>query len=136
MEVVTTPVEQLMSTELLSTTPDAAVEDAAETLLDEDVGSLVVFDQEGGLAGIVTSTDLIEIVSAGRAPTGSTINDYMTTDVVTIDAADSIHDAAVKMIRKDIQHLIVTGDGDDVVGMVSATDVTTQITYMGSSGAN
>lgn len=136
MEVVTTPVEQLMSTELTSTTPDTTAEDAAETLLEEDVGSLIVFDQEGNLAGIVTSTDLIEIVSAGRAPTGSTISDYMTTDVVTIDAADSIHDAAVKMIRKDIQHLPVTGDGDDVVGMVSATDITTQLTYMGSSGAD
>ena len=136
MEAVTTPVEQLMSTELLSTTPDATVEDAAETLLEEDVGSLLVFDQEGDLAGVVTSTDLIEIVSAGRASTGSTISDYMTTDVVTIDAADSIHDAAVKMIRKDIQHLPVTGDGDDVVGMVSATDVTTQMTYMGSSGTD
>lgn len=136
MEVVATPVEQLMSTELMSTSPDATAEDAAETLLEEDVGSLIVFDQEGDLAGIVTSTDLIEIVSAGRAPTGSTISDYMTTDVVTIDAADSIHDAAVKMIRKDIQHLPVTGDGDDVVGMVSATDITTQLTYMGSSGAD
>lgn len=136
MEAVTTPVEQLMSTELLTTMPDATAADAAETLLEEDVGSLIVFDQAGELAGVVTSTDLIEIVSAGRAPTGSTISDYMTTDVVTIDAAESIHDAAVKMIRKDIQHLPVTGDGDDVVGMVSATDVTTQMTYMGSSGTD
>ena len=130
------PVEQLMSTELLTITPDATAVHAAELLLEKGVGSLIVFHQEGDLAGVVTSTDLIETISADRAPTESTVSDHMTPDVITIGVADSVHDAAVKMIRKDVQHLPVVGDEDAIVGMLSATDITTQMTYMGSSGTD
>jgi len=80
MSAENTPVEQLMSTELLTITPDATAVHAAELLLEEEVGSLIVFHREGDLAGVVTSTDLIEIISADRAPTESTVSDHMTTD--------------------------------------------------------
>lgn len=136
MEAETTPVKRVMSTELFRIAPDATAQTAAETLLTQGIGSLLVVDRDGELAGIVTSTDLIEVVSGEGSPTESTVREHMTTDVVTIGATDSVHDAAVEMIRGDIQHLPVTGDESDIVGMASATDITTQMTYMGSSGTD
>jgi signal-transduction protein with cAMP-binding, CBS, and nucleotidyltransferase domain len=119
---------------LVTTTLDAAVERAAETLLTEGVGSLVVLDDSGRLAGVLTSTDLVAIVSSGQVPDSATVADYMTDDVTTVASTAAVHDAAVTMIRGDIQHLPVTEGDGEVVGMLSATDLTAQLTYMTSSG--
>mgnify|MGYP000022826450 CR=1 FL=1 len=136
METESTPVSDLMSTGLLTTSLDTAIEHAAETLLTEGVGSLVVLDESGRLAGVLTSTDLVEIVSSGRIPGSATVADYMTDDVTTVASTDTVHDAAVTMIRGDIQHLPVTEGDGEVVGMLSATDLTAQLTYMASRGTD
>lgn len=134
MAAETIPVERLMSTDLLTVTPDTPVEEAADALLDEDVGSLVVLDEAEQLVGLLTSTDLVEIVSAGGDPAGETVAEYMTEDVATVGPTDSLHDAAVTMITEEIQHLPVTGPESETVGMLSSTDLTAQLTYMTSSG--
>jgi len=136
MGVDNTPVEQLMSTDLLTVTPDTDITEAADILLDEGVGSLIVSDAEDQLAGVLTSTDFVATVSADHSRSAGTVGDYMTKDVLTVSSTATLHDAAVKMIREDIQHLPVAGDGDEVVGMLSATDLTAQLTYMGSSGTD
>ena len=136
MDAENVPVAKLMSTDLLTVTPGMDIEEAAGILLDEGVGSLIVMDAEDRLAGVLTSTDFVAIVSAGQPPYTPTVGDYMTEDVLTVSATATLHDAAVKMIRDDIQHLPVTGDGNEVVGMLSATDLTAQLTYMGSSGTD
>lgn len=136
MDAESVPVEKLMSTDLLTVTPDTDIERAAEMLLDESVGSLIVVDDEARLAGVLTSTDFVESVLTNRPPDAASVADYMTADVVTLPSTATLHDAAVKMIRADIQHLPVTESGDDVVGMLSATDLTAQLTYMGSSGTD
>jgi signal-transduction protein with cAMP-binding, CBS, and nucleotidyltransferase domain len=136
MDAENTPVEKLMSTDLLTVTPDTDIKDAADILLDEGIGSLLVLTAEDQLAGVLTSTDFVAIVSADQAPSTATVGDYMTGDVLTVPATATLHDAAVKMIRQDIQHLPVAGDESEIVGMLSATDLTAQLTYMGSSGTD
>lgn len=136
MDAENTPVEKLMSTDLLTVTPDTDIKAAADILLDEGIGSLLVLTAEDQLAGVLTSTDFVAIVSADQAPSTATVGDYMTGDVLTVPATATLHDAAVKMIRQDIQHLPVAGDENEIVGMLSATDLTAQLTYMGSSGTD
>jgi len=132
MEIEAVPVEQLMTTDLVTVSPDTAVETAAGTLLEKEAGSLVVLDDEG-VSGILTCTDLTALVSEGELPTDATVADYMTEGVTTTDPEESIQDAAVKMITGGIQHLPVLNDGE-VVGMLSTTDLTSHLTYMDSSG--
>jgi CBS domain-containing protein len=136
MAAENTPVEKAMSTDLLTVTPATDIREAADMLLDGGVGSLVVLHDDGRLAGALTSTDFVAAVSADQVSDTATVSDYMTTGVLTVPAEASIHEAAVKMIREDVQHLPVTDDGDEVVGMISATDLTAQLTYMGSSGTD
>ena len=136
MDVDNTPVEKLMSTTLVTTTPGTDITEAANTLLDDGVGSLIVLDGEGQLTGVLTSTDLVTIVSTDQPPRTGTVADYMTEEVLTISSTATLHDAAVKMIQEDIQHLPVSEDDNEIVGMLSATDLTAQLTYMGSSGTD
>jgi len=133
MEIEAVPVEQLMTTDLVTVTPDEGVETAAGTILEKEAGSLVALD-DGQLAGILTCTDLTELVSDGAVPADATVDDYMTEDVTTTEPDESIQDAAVKMITRQIQHLPVVDADDEVVGMLSTTDLTAHLTYMDSSG--
>jgi len=134
MEIEAVPVEQLMTTDLVTVTPDEGVETAASTILEKEAGSLVALDDDGQLSGILTCTDLTELVSDGAVPADATVDDYMTEDVTTTEPDESIQDAAVKMITRQIQHLPVVDGDDEVVGMLSTTDLTAHLTYMDSSG--
>lgn len=117
-------VARLMSSGVITVTPDTLVEEAADTLLDKQIGSLVVVDSNNQLKGILTSTDFVRIVSKSQPKAQTTVEKYMTTQVVTVEAQDSIRDAADKMITYDIQHLPVVDDEEGVIGMLSTTDLT------------
>ncbi|TKX81249.1 CBS domain-containing protein [Halorubrum sp. SD626R] len=136
MDVDNTPVEKLMSTTLVTTTPGTDIAEAANTLLDDGIGSLIVLDGEGQLTGVLTSTDLVTVVSTDQPLHTGTVADYMTEEILTISSTATLHDAAVKMIREDVQHLPVSEDDNGIVGMLSATDLTAQLMYMGSSGTD
>jgi CBS domain-containing protein len=117
-------VARLMSSGVITVTPDTLVEEAADTLIDKQIGSLVVVDGNNQLKGILTSTDFVRIVSKSQPKAQTTVEKYMTTQVVTVEAQDSIRDAADKMITYDIQHLPVVDDEEGVIGMLSTTDLT------------
>ena len=117
-------VGRLMSPGVISVSPDTLVEEAAEILLERNIGSIVVVDDENQLQGIMTSTDFVRVVSENTPKDTSTVAEHMTTEVVTVTAQDSITDAADKMVTYDIQHLPVVDPKEGVIGMLSATDLT------------
>jgi CBS domain-containing protein len=117
-------VARLMSSGVISVTPDTLVEDAADILLDKQIGSLVVVDEDNHLQGILTSTDFVRIVAKSQPKAETTVEKYMTDQVVTVEAQDLIRDAADKMITYNIHHLPVVDDEEGVIGMLSTTDLT------------
>lgn len=128
MDINDIDVSRLMSEDLVTVTPDTPIGTAGTTLLAESVGSLLAVDDAGEMVGILTGTDFIDLVSTDGS-VDATVAECMTDSVVTVDADDSIRDAAAKMIADDIQHLPVT-DADGVVGMLSATDLTAHLSYI------
>ena len=128
MEIKDLDVARLMSSDLVTVTPETPIETAGATLLGESVGSVLVVDDDDDLAGILTATDFVDLVS-NEGSLDATVSDYMTASVITVGADDSVRDAAAKMISDDIQHLPVT-DEDGVVGMLSATDLTAHLSYI------
>ncbi|WP_411966877.1 cyclic nucleotide-binding/CBS domain-containing protein [Haloferax sp. YSSS75] len=123
------PVERLMTSGVLTVAADTTVVDAAARMLAEGVGSLVVVDERDESIGMFTNTDLAEFVSEGEFEADATVAAYMTKDVVTIGVQSSLTEAAAKMIRHDVHHLPVVGDGDSIVGMLSTMDLTTHYSY-------
>jgi len=116
-------VARLMSSDLQAVGPDTLVEDAATQMQDNGVGSLVVVDGDNRLLGILTTTDFVDIVAKSKPKAQTTVERYMTTDVVTTDAQTSIVDAADLMIEHSIHHLPVIDDEEGVIGMISTTDL-------------
>lgn len=122
-------VARVMTTDLNTVTPDTLVEEAAETMLAEDIGSVVVADGDG-LAGILTTTDFVRIVAERRPKDETPVSAYMSTDVVTADAQDSITDAADVMLDNGFHHLPVVDDAEGVVGIVTTTDLAAYLSHV------
>ncbi|MEZ3145759.1 CBS domain-containing protein [Halobaculum sp. MBLA0143] len=122
----TTPIESLMTTPVVTVSPDATASHAAATLLEEEIGSLLVTDDDE-LVGVVTATDFLSDVVAGETDPDAPVTDYATTDVETVGVDTPIASAAGRMAAADVQHLPVVDGG--VVGLVSATDLTAYLAH-------
>ena len=117
-----TLVSDVMSTPLVTVTPDASVAEAATLMSEREISALLVPTTE---VGIVTSTDVIDTVAQGLDPEGTSVSAVMTEAVETVPPGLRLTEAAAMMENFGISHLPVVDD--DFVGMVSSTDITAEI---------
>ncbi|WP_135302208.1 CBS domain-containing protein [Haloarcula amylovorans] len=120
-------VGRLMSSPVQTISADASAESVAEKMLAENISSVVVVDEAGQLEGIVTSTDFVRIAAQGGQTSSIPVAEYMSTDVVTTTANDSIESVADTLIKNGIHHVPVTDETEGVVGMLTTTDLTAYI---------
>jgi CBS domain-containing protein len=111
-----------MSTPLETVEEDATVMDATKRMRDRDINALVV---ETTPRAILSSTDVLDAVAAGRDVTELQVADVMTSDVETATPDLYMEEVAAMMTTYGIKHLPVVDD--DYVGMVSSTDVTSHL---------
>ena len=95
---------------------------AAARMWREQTGSLLVTDG-GQLAGIITERDVLRAVALGANPDGSSIDEVMTAEVLSVPPGMQLQEAARLMAGQWIRHLPVVEDGE-IVGVVSMRDVT------------
>ncbi len=119
-EVMHAPVEQIE--------PAASARAAADRLTENGIGSLVVSD-DGVPVGIVTEADVTKLVSDGHDPTETTVEGFMSSPLITIEASDPVKRAAETMRANNIRRLPVVEDGS-VVGIVTTTDLSNYLPHL------
>lgn len=122
-------VGRLMSSPVVSVSPETPVQEAATTLLDRDISSLVVTDADNELVGILTTTDFVRMTADKADAAETTVADYMTTTVVTVTANDAITEVAETMVDRGFHHLPVVDEESGVIGMLTTTDMTAYLSY-------
>ena len=125
-EVMHAPVEKIA--------PDESAHAAATRLHENGIGSLVV-STNGDPVGIVTEADVTGLVSDGRDPTTTTVEAFMSSPLISIDAAEPIESAAKTMREHNIRRLPVAEDGA-VVGIVTTTDLSNYLPHLVRMGRN
>lgn len=101
----------------------ATVCSAVGLMNERAIGSVVVFDGPK-LAGIFTERDvLVRVVGDRRDASTVRVGDVMTRALLTIDLTTTVEQAMAIMTARRCRHLPVV-DGDRVVGLVSAGDLT------------
>jgi len=120
-------VGRLMTADPVTVSPDTLVEDAAALMLDESIGSLIVTDDDNQIEGILTSTDFVEIVKDSKPKAKTTVERYMSTDVMTTTAQAPIEEVADLMLEEGIHHVPVVDDTEGLVGMLTTTDLTAYV---------
>ncbi|RLM53915.1 CBS domain-containing protein [Halobellus sp. Atlit-31R] len=116
-------VDQLLSRPVETVAPNTPIPEAAATLIEHDVGAVVVVDDADRTVGLLTATDVVALVRDGTAAAGVTVADRMRTDVITTTRDALVADVADTMVDNLIHHVPVV-DGDDVVGMITTFDLT------------
>jgi len=104
-------------------TPGTSVGQISQQLSTRRIGSVLVLDVEGAVAGIVSERDLVrEFARHGAAALELEARNVMTRDVVTCDPDDSIDHVMELMTRGRFRHLPVVRHGE-LLGLVSIGDV-------------
>jgi CBS domain-containing protein len=100
---------------------DTPLPDIAEVMSEESIGVVLVRGPHGPI-GIVSERDLTVALAESSDPTRDRARDFMTADLASIDAHQSILAAADAMLANEIRHLVVTAEGS-MTGLVSMRDV-------------
>lgn len=106
--------------------PTISIRNAAVVMSDNEVGSIIVTDEDGRPLGIVTDRDLRKKVVTGRVAADEPISAVMSSPVVTVAPHITFADVQIEMVRKRIHHLCVTEDGttaSKVLGVISEHDL-------------
>jgi len=115
-----TPIREIMTSPVLTVDGETAVVEAAQTLREKHIGSLIVGEEI--VDGIVTQADIVAAVSEEADLESTTVASVMTDPVVTIRPDESIRVAGERMGHNAVKKLPVTEDGAPV-GMVTTTDL-------------
>jgi CBS domain-containing protein len=114
----TTPVGELATRAVVTADQDTSITEAARMMAEHNISSLVLTDENGLPAGIVTDKDLRnKVVAKGRDAAGP-VKDIMTRALVRVDSRDYCFEALLKMIRYGIHHILVI-DGGHLKGLLT-----------------
>ena len=115
------PIADLLSPRVVSVRPEETVRVAIARMLEEDVGSVAVCEEER-LVGIFTERDVLRLAGEGANFDELLVRDVMTRMLVTATPDVDVLDAARLMGEKKIRHLPVL-HGEHLLGVVGIREV-------------
>jgi CBS domain-containing protein len=113
-------ISEIMTEAAVTDRPDDTLAQAARKMWEQQTGSLLVLEGHD-LLGIITERDVLRAVAAGT-PLDTPVSDLMSKDLVTVEPATSLREAAAIMSERWIRHLPVL-DAGRLVGIVSQRDL-------------
>jgi CBS domain-containing protein len=117
-------VGEIMSEKIQTIASSSSAQAAAKRMKDKEVSSLLVVDNNRAI-GIVTEGDLIRKICVNDENSSDiTVNQIMSSPLLTIKANTSLAEAADLMINRKVRHLLVVEDNEQIepLGIVTQTD--------------
>jgi CBS domain-containing protein len=119
-------VGRICSRVVVTASPSENVATAARRMADNDVGTLVVVHggQPQRPVGILTDRDITTRCVARQVdPAEATIEEIMSKPLHVVDEHAPIEDAVARMGRAATRRLVVLGQDNSVVGLLSLDDI-------------
>lgn len=123
-------------TPAVTCTPEVSLAQAAQEMDRHNVGSILVLDAGGGIAGIATDRD-IALRGAGRElPPSTSITEVMTPEVVLLRWDADLFDAASTIAASECRRLPVVDEDGVLKGVVTLDDLMVLFAHQTDSLAN
>lgn len=116
------PVSAIMRAPVASVALDAPLVAIAEELAANEIGAVAV-QRRDTVIGLVSERDLVQAIASGVPMETTTAADVMSTDLLTVDAHETIISAAERVNAALIRHLPVRDEAGEVIGFVSVRDL-------------
>ncbi|ODS36825.1 MAG: hypothetical protein A7315_13915 [Candidatus Altiarchaeales archaeon WOR_SM1_79] len=108
---------EIMHKEIITVNPKISISEASKVMEKHNIGGLLV-KKDGGF-GIITERDIIKkVISQNKNPDAISVEDVMTTFVITIEHTKDTLDASELFLKHTIRHLPVVKD-KEVIGIIS-----------------
>src|SRR4028119_2101414 len=108
---------------IISVVTGTPVLDALKLMADNNIGSVVVNNEDGVYQGIVTERDYSrKVILQGKSSTEATVEEIMSTDLPRLSLSDSVEHCMQLMTSKNIRYLPVFA-GSELKGIISMSDV-------------
>jgi CBS domain-containing protein len=120
--MATLTVDEIMTRDVVQLQVDITLDEVARVMRDEDIGDVVVIDNDR-LVGVVTDRDIVvRAVADGVAPDQATLGSVATRNPVTVRPDAPAQEAALLMREHAVRRLLVCDDAG-LVGIVSLGDL-------------
>ncbi len=119
-------VRDLMSTTIVSCSKDTPIPDVAAAMSRHNVSAIIVIDEDGYLAGLITRTDLVVLRAYDEYWQAMQARHVMIRNVITTSPSTSVRQASQELTKRRIHRLIVVEEderGRRPVGVLSTTDI-------------
>lgn len=126
---MTRTVADIMTTHLVTFTPEFDIHQAIHVLLDRRLSGAPVVDSTGALVGMLSKKDCLKIAFSTRYHDdhGGQVREYMNSPVHTLDAGMDLTSAALHFLESHYRRFPVLSNGK-LVGQVSRADLLEALT--------
>lgn len=127
----------VMTKDLVTCTPENTVVEAAQLMKTEDIGPILIVDNETNrtLVGIITDRDIVlNVVADGQDPNTARVRDAMSKKLITCRADDDVDVAMKAMSQYQLRRIPVVEDSMRLVGIISQADVATRVNAPAKTG--
>ena len=117
------PLIDILNENVVTIKPSNSISEAAYLMRNEDIGALIVTDEDMTPIGIITDRDIVvSVIAEGLNPKVKKVEDVMTKDIVFVDEDTNILNILKTMAEYSIRRMPVTQNGR-LIGIVSVDDL-------------
>ena len=107
---------------LITIAPEQSIREAVALLAQHNIGALIVLNEAGALAGILSERDIARQLNQQDDLLSQPVQSVMTAEVITCLPQDDLMSVAHSMTERRFRHMPVMEEGT-LLGMISIGDV-------------
>jgi len=118
-------VKDWMSSPVVVLDKDSSVAYALTLMRRRNIRSLLIsIDPIQNIYGILTTTDIRDkIIGKDQNPANISVNEIMTKNIIIADQNWSLMECSIEMQNHNIHHMPVLDENNNLVGLISSTDL-------------
>lgn len=116
-------VSDVMTRSVVTLAPGTPLQEAALTLANMGVSGAPVCDEQGRVIGVFSKSDIASKLSEDRPLETVTVGELMTSIVFSVRPGDALRTAIWLMVYENVHRVMVTEEGEQIVGIVTPMDV-------------